>query len=446
MSAVRCQLVCALLVTVGMIPVSVGSARADTGWRLTQRPRQAARQEPGSQRRRGQAGGARTLHSPPGAGTQLVPALNGQVVYDPALNVTWLADANLPATQSFEIPGVNASGSMSYATAQAWVAAMNAKKYMGRTDWQLPTFPRQDSTCGSKNKINFGYGCHASAPGSLYYRGLRLRDPNTAVPMPPSKTGPFSNFQPYLYWTNTPNIHHPQNKGFETFSFASGFHGANVEKHVMYVLPMIRGKLPGTPPASGKGLKVNPGGLTVYDPVDSVTWLANANLAASDTLGVPGINEDGSMSHQTALAFIAAMNADKRYAQSKPWELPFVNVPDPSCAANKDFGFGCTGSPLGGLYYKQLKLQRGQPVVPTPNVRVGPFVNLQPYLYWGCGAASPQLPCEAKPPAPNFAWSFSFGNGFQGTDVEMNELYVMVYHPGPATTPPVPACSGTRCK
>ncbi len=433
MKRIGFDVVCRLLVVVGLGCSSAGALRADSPSRLSQAPRPGRRQAGARGQRGGRAGGG-TRPNPQPSSAQLLPALNGQVVFDPALNVTWLADANLAATQTFGVAGINRSGSMTFATAQAWVAAMNASRFMGRNDWQLPTFPRADSTCGSKNKINFGFGCHASALGSLYYAGLRLREPNTAVPMPPSRTGPFSNFQPYLYWTGTPNIHHPQNKGFETFSFASGFHGANVEKHVMYVLPMIRGKLPDTPPARGKGLQVNPGGITVYDPVDSVTWLANANLAASDTLGVPGINRDGSMSHQTALAFIAAMNADRRYAQSKPWELPFVNAPDPSCDAMKDFGFGCAGSPLGGLYYKQLKLEPGQPVVPTPNVHVGPFENLQPYLYWGCGAASAQLPCGKQPPAPDFEWSFSFGNGFQGTDVDFNELYVMVYHPGPPVT------------
>jgi hypothetical protein len=54
----------------------------------------------------------------------------------------------------------------------------------------------------------------------------------------------------------------------------------------LYVLPMIRGKISGTPPASGSGLEINPGGQTVYDPVTNVTWLANANLAATDEFGL----------------------------------------------------------------------------------------------------------------------------------------------------------------
>jgi hypothetical protein len=54
-----------------------------------------------------------------------------------------------------------------------------------------------------------------------------------------------------------------------------------------YVLPIIPGKIPGTSPAISMGLQVNPGGQTVYDPIGIVTWLANANLAATNTFGLP---------------------------------------------------------------------------------------------------------------------------------------------------------------
>jgi hypothetical protein len=37
--------------------------------------------------------------------------------------------------------------------------------------------------------------------------------------------------------------------------------------------------------------------------------------------------------------------------------------------------------------------------------------------------------CDGSLPASGFSWSFSFGNGFQGTDVKRNDLYVAVYYP-----------------
>jgi hypothetical protein len=97
-----------------------------------------------------------------------------------------------------------------------------------------------------------------------------------------------------------------QTVGYATFSFNNGFQGANTVPNFIYVLPVIQGKISGTPPAAGAGLEVNPGGQTVYDPVTNVTWLANANSAAANTFGLPlcksptspaiCVNQDGAMS------------------------------------------------------------------------------------------------------------------------------------------------------
>ncbi len=52
---------------------------------------------------------------------------------------------------------------------------------------------------------------------------------------------------------------------------------------------------------------------------------------------------------------------------------------------------------------------------------------------WLTCQGDPKVPhtCGTEPPADGFQWSFSFGNGFQGTTTNANKLYVMVYHPGP---------------
>ena len=85
---------------------------------------------------------------------------------------------------------------------------------------------------------------------------------------------------------------------------------------------------------------------------------------------------------------------------------------------------------MGELYYDQLGLSAGTPVTATPDIMVGPFNNIQPYQNWSCEGASNSLsPCFADGPANNFEYSFSFGNGFEGTDILANDLYVMVYFP-----------------
>lgn len=380
------------------------------------------------------------------AGATLVLNPDGLTVYDTVNKINWLADGNLVATNRFGLPVctgpgtqpcVNTSGSMSYQAAAAWVQAMNAANYLGHSNWQLPTTPTDDKVCTKTGPTggNFGFYCSLSALGSLYYNALGLKAPNTAVPIPGNTAGPFNNFQPYLYWSQSS----ASAKGYFTLSFNSGFKGANTAPNFLYVLPMIPGKLSGTPVATGKGLEVNPGGLTVYDPVTNVTWLADANLAATNTFGLPYctsvttpaicLNQDGAMTWDSASQFITSMNAynGAGYLGQSNWELP----PMDACG-----GYNCAsaGNPMAELYSDQLGLSPGTPVVATPHIAVGPFKNIQPYLYWSCQAVTIQDGCQTDGPAAGFEWSFSFGNGFLGTDLLANDLYVTAYFVGPPST------------
>ena len=381
------------------------------------------------------------------ASAALIPSTDGATVYDTVNNVTWLANSNLAATNRFGVPVctasvtkscINPSGSMSYDAAAAWVAAMNSASYLGHTNWQLPTTPSIDNTgcqfTGTHGN-SFGFDCAAGALGSLYYNALGLKAPDTAVPIPSYTIGPFSNFQPYYYWSQTGT----STLGHATFSFNTGFQDSNTNFNFMYVLPMIQGKLPGTPAASGTGLQVNPGGQTVYDPETNLTWLANANLAASNTFGLPTctdqntpklcVGKDGAMSWDSANQFVMNMNNGGGYLGQTNWQLPPV---DPSCP-----NYGCGGNlnPMGNLFYNQLGFSQGTPVVVAPNIAVGPFHNLQPYIYWGCQAGTIQEPCATDGPAPSFEWSFSFGNGFLGTDILADDYYVTAYFVGPPANP-----------
>ena len=376
------------------------------------------------------------------ADAALIPSADGLTVLDTNLYVTWLADANLPATEKLGVSNINADGSMNFATAVEWVNALNAMNggagYLGHSNWTIPTTPINDSTCrASGPNGNFGFNCRKSAMGSLYYLSLGLNYPDSAVPIPNYIVGPFTNFQPYLYWSDTANP--DSSKGYRSFSFNSGWQGSNVDRHYMYALPMIPGRLPGIYyPTGVNGLQISADGQTVYDPnpAGDVTWLANANLAMAQDFGAQCVNNDGtacinpdgSMSHTTAENWIIGMNSyngGAGWLGQVHWQLPPTVDPDASCTTS----FGCTGSPMGELFYAQLGLSPGDSVVPTPDTLVGPFNNLQPYLYWSCGIPNTIPVCQAPPPAPGFQWSFSFGNGFEGTDLTANNLYVMVYSP-----------------
>jgi hypothetical protein len=83
-----------------------------------------------------------------------------------------------------------------------------------------------------------------------------------------------------------------------------------------------------------------------------------------------------------------------------------------------------------------------QPVVPVPNITLHGFQDIQPYLYWSCAGTNIEARCHGAPNPNNQQWSFSFGNGYQGTDVTQNALYVEVYYPSPPRPipPPIVRC------
>jgi hypothetical protein len=164
-------------------------------------------------------------------------------------------------------------------------------------------------------------------------------------------------------------------------------------------------------------------GATVYDTVKDVTWLANADLAKSNSFGVRGINPDGSMGWTIAQEWIAAMNA-ANYLGSNHWSLPATQLPDDTCSQMPKaaaFGYGCVGSQMGQLYYHELGGVKGSTIELQHDTAYGLFNNFQPYLYWS-------LTLWTR--VPNSAFSFSFGNGFQGTNVFVNAMYAMAVAPG----------------
>jgi hypothetical protein len=394
-----------------------------------------------------------SLAAAPVANAQLIPNPDGLTVYDVTFQVNWAANANLAHDPVLQIENVNPSGSMDFATARKFLAflnSMNGTGYLKHDTWQLPATPFKDSSCDSTGpkpqENNFGYGCTGSAMGALYNNEgeFHIPFPDTAVLMPDVPSGPFHNFQPYIYWSDS-DAPGPTS-GYHAFSFNTGFVGANVDKHQMYVLPMIFGKAVNTTfhDSGVPGLQVSDDGLLVYDKIAGYTWPSDANLAKSEKFRTPlcadlkgetfCINDDGSMPHTIAEAWVTNMSLNA-YAGQTNWVLPPIGNDDPSCSVQHtkpedDFGFNCDGNPLGILYYDRLKLQAGTPLVTAPNIDIHGFNNLQPYLYWGCTLADNSINlCQDAPPAEGFQWSFSFGNGFQGTDVVGNTLYVMVYYP-----------------
>jgi len=113
-----------------------------------------------------------------------------RAVYDTDRDITWIANGNLAATNTFGLltatdlgthPSANSTiqgriestGAMNFPGAFHFIDAMNAAGYLGFDDWRLPAITQPDETCSAIAPANppeyYGLGCLASELGHLFY-------------------------------------------------------------------------------------------------------------------------------------------------------------------------------------------------------------------------------------------------------------------------------------
>ncbi len=220
-----------------------------------------------------------------GANAALVSALSGQVVNDTDLNITWLANGNLAATVTFGVNGIASDGTMSWQTAQLWIAAMNSANYLGYNDWRLPnltdtctpgctfSFSSSDWGYNNPNTSEMSHLYHIELGNKGYYDTSGV-GPQTGWGL--VNTNPFSNLQPGLYWSGTQYASDTSlawNYGFD-FGYQAFFNKSDL----MFALA------------------VRPGQVASIDTVPiafsftAQTGAALSSVATSNTLTVSGIN------------------------------------------------------------------------------------------------------------------------------------------------------------
>jgi hypothetical protein len=191
-------------------------------------------------------------------------------------------------------------------------------------------------------------------------------------------------------------------------------------------------------PAMAQGLIVQANG-TIYDTNQNVSWLADANFAASpegqavlEAAHITSAAPSGIMDYPTALRFVQAMNTipcqGKGLLCRNTWQLPvMITEPDrdPTCTVHRgfdgnSFGPNCQGSAFGILFYRGLGLSYPSSVAPRFQNSVGGFRNLHPALYWSAtqGGRTGQQ-------------TFSFLTGQHGSNTtDFNLLHVLAMHRG----------------
>ncbi len=185
-------------------------------------------------------------------------------------------------------------------------------------------------------------------------------------------------------------------------------------------------------------MSVNPDG-TIHDDALGINWLPDANLAMSRDLGGRGltfgidqglhtdptafeINPDGSMGHDTAVAWIAAMNRfdnGRGYLGHTNWRLP--DSPDLD-----DQGYYKTGTEMGQLFYSELGGRAGGSVQLADGVYNGMFHNFQPYYYWSGSQTNGKVGTDSDSHE-----SFSFGTGYRSDNTFTNFMYIIPVYDSP---------------
>lgn len=183
---------------------------------------------------------------------------------------------------------------------------------------------------------------------------------------------------------------------------------------------------------------VDRGGGLIYDTDLNVTWLSNANLAATETFGLArnvdlGVNiyggsyifSDGRMTWSGAMKWIAAMNASNSgagYLGYSNWRLPTSDT----CG-----GYNCTGSEMGHLFLSELGEEAGQPLSSSSDPDKTLFTNLQSDIYWS-GTEYAQN---------TEAWGFYTNYGVQGAPSKTNPVYALAVRSEQVAAVPVPAAA-----
>lgn len=159
------------------------------------------------------------------------------------------------------------------------------------------------------------------------------------------------------------------------------------------------------------------GGLAYYDDVNNLTWLADANAAGT------------TMTWDAANAWAAGLDV----AGVTGWRLADTIQPDASCGSQgggESWGYGCTGSELGNLFYNVLGGVAGSSITTTHNADYNLFNNVQSSLYWSA--------TEYAPNTSN-AWYFGMTNGYQGGGGKSSPGYAWAVQSGDVSAVPVPA-------
>ena len=169
------------------------------------------------------------------------------------------------------------------------------------------------------------------------------------------------------------------------------------------------------------------GGLAYYDTEANLTWLADANYAQTS-----GYDSDGRMTWQQSMDWAAALNV----GGIDGWRLADTLQPDAGCSQNisgTSFGFFCTGSEMGNLFYNVLGGSAASPITRSHNSNYDLFSNVQSSYYWSA--------TEYAPDTEGSAWLFDIFDGTLLSNLKTDDWnhYAWAVYSGDVSAVPIPA-------
>jgi hypothetical protein len=140
------------------------------------------------------------------------------------------------------------------------------------------------------------------------------------------------------------------------------------------------------------------GGGLIYDDTLNITWLSDANYAATSGYATDGWYF-GSMPWDKANIWATGLS----YGGFDDWRLPTALNQDGSGPC---IYYNCTNSEMGHMFYNNMGASAGGSILSGTNTaNLALVTNLQDYRYWS-GTAYAELPTEAS-------WFFGFEDGYQ---------------------------------
>lgn len=303
----------------------------------------------------------------------------GGLIYDSALNVTWLADANYATTDLNDLT-VNAiistqstidghilsindflkntasgiyTGQMSWWGAKAWANHLvYTHPLLGVTynQWRLPKIPLNSINCTNYNNSSridtYGYNCNDSELGRLYYVEFgaipSLKASGIAASISPELEN-FSNIHEGFYHldnTASPCLNLPDEDCSVYFSFYSGFQWGTLKTNLNYSWVVLDGDI----------ATFDFDGDTVTDLIDNCPTVFNTNQLDSNndgrgdacpTICLADFDIDGDVDTSDAAIFVADFGrSDCATGALCEGDFDFDNDVDTADAAvfSKDFG------------------------------------------------------------------------------------------------------------